>query len=104
MTAGRATTIQIGVAPAGSGATTVDWQAVPDPGGPAVSPSSGTLAVAPAATGADHGVRCGVPKPATAPISVTAPATTGSYPLRLNLRTSSGVTLPPVVVDIEVQR
>ena len=60
VTAGQATTIEIGVAPAGSEATTVHWQAVPDPGGPTVSPSSGTLTVARATGGAGRAVavRC----------------------------------------------
>ena len=101
VTAGKATTIQIGVAPAGSEATTVHWQAAVAPGGPTPSPSSGTLTVAPASGDAGQ---CGTPRPATAVISLTAPArSTGSYPLRLNLSTADGIALPPVVVDVEVQ-
>ena len=101
VTAGKATTVQIGVAPAGSEATTVHWQAAVAPGGPTPSPSSGTLTVAPASGDAGQ---CGTPRPATAVISLTAPArSTGSYPLRLNLSTADGIALPPVVVDVEVQ-
>ncbi len=105
VTAGKATTIEIGVAPARNAATTVHWQAAAVPGGPTLSPASGTLTLAPSGGDAGRAAQCGAWMPATAMISVTAPATaTGSYPLRLNLSTASGTTLPPVVVDVEVQR
>ena len=84
---------------AGDEATTVRWQAVVAPGGLTVSPSSGTLTLAPVrgtATG------CGPPRPMSQPLSVTAPAT-GSYSLRVNLSTTTGLALPPVVVDVDVQ-
>ena len=96
VTAGQPKTITIGVAAAGDQATTVHWQAVPDPGGLAVTPSSGTLTLTPG--------NCSPTAPATQSLSVTAPATaTGSASLRLNLSTSGGLTLPPVVVDVQVQ-
>ncbi len=96
-TAGQPATIQLGVALAGDQAVTVRWQAVVAPGGVMVAPSSGTLALAPvhgSATG------CGPPRPISQPLSVTAPAT-GSYSLRVNLSTTTGLALPPVVVDVQ---
>jgi predicted alpha-1,2-mannosidase len=98
-TAGQPTTIQLGMALAGDQATAVRWQAVPNPTGLTVSPSFGTLTLA-----QSHGdaVGCAPPQPASQPLSVTAPAA-GSYSVRVNLSTTSGVTLPPVVVDVEVQ-
>ena len=45
---GQSTTVQLGMALAGDEATTVHWQAVADPSGLTVAPSSGTLALAPA--------------------------------------------------------
>ncbi len=102
LTAGQPTSMQIGVALAGDDATTVHWQAVPDPGGPAVTPSSGTFTLAPARSGAGHPAGCPPTPPATQLLDVTAP-TAGSYALRVNLSTTSGVTLPPVEVDVQVQ-
>jgi predicted alpha-1,2-mannosidase len=98
-TAGQPSTIQLGIALAGDQATTVRWQAVANPTGLTVSPSSGTLMLA-----QSHGdaAGCAPPPPASQPLSVTAPAA-GSYSVRVNLSTTSGVTLPPVVVDVGVQ-
>ena len=98
-TVGQPTTIQLGVALAGDEETTVRWQAVVDPGGLTVSPTSGTLTLAPARGNATG---CGPPQPSSQPLSVTAQAT-GSYSLRVNLSTTGGLTLPPVVVDVAVQ-
>ena len=96
VTAGQPATIQIGVAAAGAQATTVHWQAVPDPSGLTVTPSSGTLTLAPAG--------CTPTAPTTQSLSITAPGTaTGSASLRINLSAANGVTLPPVVVDVQVQ-
>ena len=66
VTAGQPATIQIGVASAGVQATTVHWQAVPDPSGLTVTPSSGTLTLTPAG--------CTPTAPATQSLSITAPA------------------------------
>ncbi len=100
--AGEPTTIQLGMATAGDQATTVHWQAVADPSGLTVSPSSGTLALTPAHAEADGAMGCSPPQPAVQPLRVTAP-TSGSYSLRVSLTTTSGLTLPPVVIDVEVQ-
>jgi predicted alpha-1,2-mannosidase len=96
VTAGQPKTITIGMAAAGDQATTVRWQAVPDQGGIAVTPSSGTLTVTPA--------NCISTAPATQSLSITAPGTaTGSASLRLNLSTTAGLALPPIVLDVQVQ-
>ncbi len=100
VTAGQPSTIQIGLALAGDARTTVHWQAVPDPGGVTVTPSSGTMIV-PAGVG---GVNCPASPstPVTEAVGVTAPAA-GSYALRIDLSTTSGLTLPPVVVDVQAR-
>ena len=84
---------------AGDQVTRVLWQAVVNPTGLTVSPSSGTLTLA-----QSHGdaAGCAPPRPSSKPLSVTAPVA-GSYSVRVNLSTTSGVTLPPVVVDVDVQ-
>jgi len=102
LTAGQPTSIQIGLALAGDDAATVHWQAVPGPGGPAVTPSSGTFTLAPTRSGTGHPAGCRPTPPVTQSLEVTAP-TTGSYALRVNLSTTGGVALPPVVVDVQVQ-
>jgi hypothetical protein len=99
--AGQPTTVQIGMALAGYQATTVHWQAASNPSGLTVSPSSGTLTLAPARGGPGDAVECGLPQPTSQPVSVTAPAA-GSYALRVDLTTSSGEALPPVVVHVRV--
>ena len=63
------------MAPAGDQATTVHWQAVPDPSGLTVTPSSGTLTLTPAAA-APVGRRLHW-SPATQSLSVTAPDRAG---------------------------
>ena len=96
VTAGQPATLQIGVASAGVQATTVHWRAVPDTGGLTVTPSSGTLTLTPAG--------CTPTAPATQSLSITAPsAAAGSTSIRVNLSTANGLTLPPVVVDVQVQ-
>ncbi len=99
VTAGQAATIQLGATLAGNQATTVHWQAA-DLGGLAVTPSSGTFAVMPAR--GVGGAVCPPTAPATESLRVTAPRA-GSYSLRVDLSTAAGVTLPPVVVDVQAQ-
>jgi hypothetical protein len=97
VTAGRPATIQIGVAAAGDQATTVHWQAAPGPSGLTVTPSSGTLTLTP--------VGCNPSAPAMQTLSVTVPSTaSGSTSLRVNLSSSGRVTLPPVVLDLQVRQ
>ena len=102
VTAGQPTTVQIGVASAGKKATTVHWQAMPDPSGLTVTPSSGTLTLTPDRGGPGQGAACNPAAPATQSLSVTAPAA-GSDSVRVSLSTTNGLTLPPVVLDLQVQ-
>jgi len=96
VTAGQPATIQIGAAAAGNRATTVHWQAAPGPSGLTVTPSSGTLTLTP--------LGCTPPAPTMQSLSVTVPGTaSGSTSLRINLSSAGGVTLPPVVLDLQVQ-
>ena len=98
---GQPTTIQIGAALAGTQATTVHWQAASsNPSGLVVSPSSGTLALAPAGGGSTGAAQCGPAKPASQALTVTA-AAAGTSTLRLDLSTSGGHALPPVVIDVQ---
>ena len=97
VTAGQPKTISIGIAAAGDQATTVHWEAVANPSGPAVTPSSGTLTLTPG--------NCRPILPATQSLSLTAAPGTAAGPatLRVKLSTTGGVTLPPIVVDVQVQ-
>ena len=95
VTAGQPATVQIGVASAGVQATTVHWQAEPNPNGLTVTPSSGTLTLTPAG--------CTPAAPVTHSLSITAPAAAGSSSVRVNLSTANGLTLPPVVFVVQVQ-
>ena len=71
-TAGQPTTIQIGMALGREEATTVHWQAVPDPErARRVSPSSGTLDAGSGRHGADRGAACTARSPPRQPLSVT---------------------------------
>jgi len=80
----------------------VHWQAVPSPSGLTVAPSSGSFTLTPSSSGTGHSRSCGATAPATQALSVTA-SVAGSYALRIHLTTSGGLTLPPVVVDLQVQ-
>jgi Glycosyl hydrolase family 92 len=99
VSAGQPATIELGVASAGGQATTVQWQAVGDPGGPTVTPSSGTLVLSPTASGGAVG--CDAPTTSDQSLQVTAPAG-GTYSLRIDLTTTTGAALPPVVIDVDV--
>ena len=100
--AGQPTTVQVGAALAVGQATSVRWQATSTPGGLAVSPSSGTLTLAPAAAGPGATAACGRPVRSTQPLTLTG-ATPGSYSLHVALTTASGVALPPVVLHVVVR-
>ncbi len=95
-------TVQIGIAPAGDQAMSVHWEVAPAPGGPTVSPSSGTLTLVPPAGAPGSTAACGLLHPAIQALTVTAPAV-GTYPVRINLTTARGVALPPVVLDVAVR-
>ena len=99
---GQPTTVQIGIAPAGTGAASVHWQATSVAGGPTVSPSSGTLALLPPDDAPGSTAACGVPHPAPQTLTVTA-TTAGAYAVRISLSTTGGTQLPPVVLDVVAQ-
>jgi predicted alpha-1,2-mannosidase len=101
VTAGQPATIRIGLALAGKEATTVHWQAVPDPNGLTVTPSTGTFMVTSANAGTDN-CNASPTVPATQSLSVTA-AAAGPYALRVDLSTTSGHTLPPIVIDVQAR-
>ena len=97
--AGRPAPLKIGAAPAGARATTVEWQVDSAPNGLAVTPSSGTLTLAPTKAGSGAAINCDTAHAAIQTITVTV-ATAGSYPLRFDLRTAGGQSLPAVVVEV----
>ena len=98
-TAGQSTVVQLGAVPATPDATSVAWTLASDPPGLQVSPSSGTLELH-APNGADRACRP-VP-PATQALTI-AGAPAGNYTLRVDLRTTKGTPLPPVVLDVTVR-
>ena len=98
---GQATAVQIGVASAGGSPTSVRWQVTSEPVGLRVAPTSGTLTLGSASSHQDSRTACGPPLPATEAFTVTG-ATPGSTVLHVNLTTTAGVALPPVVLDVVV--
>jgi hypothetical protein len=101
---GQSTTIQVGVAGTKNEATTVRWQAEPNPNGLTVTPSSGTLILTPSHASSGAAPTCTKIAPTTQSLSLTAPpgAAAGTSTLRLNLTAAGGHALPPVVVDVQV--
>ncbi len=99
--AGENGAVQLGVAAAVGGAGSVDWQVSSFPPGLQVTPTSGRLTLIRAAANGGSRVSC-TPRPVSQMLRVTSQSP-GSSTLRLSLRTSSGVALPPVVVDIVTQ-
>jgi predicted alpha-1,2-mannosidase len=101
VTVGRPTAVQIGAAPALAGATSVRWQVSGQSPGVQVTPASGTLDLgSPPSSGSSSA--CATPRPTAASMTISASAT-GSDALRVALVTSSGVVLPPVVLDVSAQ-
>ncbi len=100
--AGQSTAVELGVASTDVGPTTVTWQASAGSGGLQLSPSSGTFVLRSEATSSNAAECAGTPKPATQSLMLTADAP-GSYTIHVDLRTSTGVQLPPVVLDVAVQ-
>ena len=101
LTAGQGAAVQLGVAAAVDGAASIDWQVSSVPPGLQVTPTSGTLTLTRAAANGDSGASC-TPRPVLQMLRVTSQSP-GSSALRLSLHTSSGVALPPVVVDVVTQ-
>ena len=93
VTVGTPSALLLSVDTLAPAASTVTWQVAPGTNGLTVSPSSGSLQPTTAAS-------CGVPARAGVPLTITA-AAPGTSQLRIELRSSSGVSLPPVVVDVD---
>jgi predicted alpha-1,2-mannosidase len=104
VTVGRPTAIQIGVAPAAPGVSTVHWQVTSDPTGMSVTPSSGTFTITSTSQSSSTvpPARCPAPHAQTQALIVVASAP-GSYALRVTLATDRGLALPPVVLDVTAQ-
>ncbi len=96
---GQPTALQLGAALAAGRTASVRWQATSTPSGLAVSPSSGTLTLAPTTGGPSATATCGRPFRFAQALTVTG-ATAGSFSLRFALTTADGVTLPPVVLHV----
>jgi hypothetical protein len=98
MSAGQSATVQLGVVPTVSDATSVNWKIASEPPGVQVSPSSGTLALHAPSGGP---TACHPAPPASQALKITG-APEGTYALRVDLRTTKGTALPPVVLDVTV--
>lgn len=92
LTVGSPGTLQLGAGTVGEHPAMVLWQVVSPPAGLTVTPSTGTFAAE---------LPTGVLPVPTEPLRVTASAP-GSYVLRVQLQTTLGQSLPPVVVDVNV--
>ena len=98
LTEGQPAAVQLGVAPANTAAGSVDWRLSSIPPGMQVTPTSGTLTLARVTPNAGSGASC-APRPVLQTLDVTG-QTPGTAALRVDLRTSSGLALPPVVLDV----
>jgi predicted alpha-1,2-mannosidase len=95
--AGGSTTVYLGVQPAQPGATAVSWSASGT--GVDVVPSQGRFEVdSPGGSAATAGATTAPPVQA---LSLSA-STPGSYVVDVQMRTSGGTALPPVVIDVDV--
>ena len=99
MPVGHSATLRLGVVPSAPHATSVVWTVASDPSGLQVTPSSGMLALHPPS---GEPAACRPAPPATQALTVSG-TTAGSHALRVDLRTSEGTALPPVVLDVTVQ-
>jgi predicted alpha-1,2-mannosidase len=97
--AGVPTTVAVGAVPAVSGAVTIRWSTTGS--GLAVDPAAGQLAIGPSTGSTAAGTTTCTPGPAASQlVTVTAPVA-GLYVLDIQLQTSTGTVLPPVVLDID---
>jgi hypothetical protein len=101
LTVGQPASIALGLSPAGNEGAAVHWQVVPS-SGVTVTPSSGTFTITPSPTRTGTPDGCSEAPPDTQTLSVTASAA-GSAVLRVDLSATGNVTLPAVVVDLQVQ-
>ena len=98
LTEGQVAAVQLGVASANGAPGLVDWRVVSVPPGMQVTPASGTLTPARATPSGGSGAGC-TARPGRQTLHVTDEAP-GSTVLRVDLRTSTGVDLPPVDLDV----
>jgi predicted alpha-1,2-mannosidase len=99
--AGQTTTISLGLQPAGTAAATVQWSARGQ--GLMVAPSDGAFRLtASAAAGQSGRTGCALTPPAAQMLTIIASTVPGTYVLDIDLKTASGQTLPPVVLDVDV--
>ena len=98
VTQGQPASVRLGVAPAGADGVDVDWSVPSAPSGVSVTPSSGVLKL----TSTSSRGTCGTTRDATESLSLTATAV-GTFPVRIQLRTTGGTALPPVVLDVTAQ-
>jgi predicted alpha-1,2-mannosidase len=108
---GRPAAVQLGIQPVSLGAPEVVWTASAT-GGVAVSPrsgilgspgSAGSLGTSDVSDGAEPS--CSYPAPVTQVLELTAvSASTGHAQVRISMRSTSGVPLPPVVMNLDVKR
>jgi predicted alpha-1,2-mannosidase len=103
VTAGQPIAVELGVASADVGPTTVTWQASTGSGGPRPTPSSGTFVLRSEDTSSNAAGCAGTPKSAIQVLTLATGAP-GSYTIHVALRTSTGVQLPPVALVVAVQR
>ncbi|HWE66802.1 MAG TPA: GH92 family glycosyl hydrolase [Acidimicrobiales bacterium] len=88
---GQPATVQLGLRQAAAGTSTVDWSAS-SADGLVAAPSSGVFTV--------HSTACGPAGQTAQSLTVTA-ATAGAHVLTVQLHTSDGRTLPPVVLTVQ---
>ncbi len=98
VTQGQPASVRLGVAPAGADNVDVDWNVQGPQAGVRVSPSSGVLKLQSTPSGAT----CGTTRDATESLALTATAV-GTFAVHVDLRTTGGATLPPVVIDVTAQ-
>jgi hypothetical protein len=95
---GGTTTVGLGVQQVSTSSPAVDWTATTT-NGIQVRPSSGTFQGSEASGSSDS---CNSPKRRTQNISVTATGG-GAQQVRVSMRTATGVSLPPVVLNVTVK-
>jgi hypothetical protein len=101
VTVGQPTPIQLGLQQVYEGAPGAMWTAS-STSGVTVSPSSGTLGSAPTTTPNATSPSCSYPTPAKQTLEITA-KTPGRAQVSITMRSTSGVELPTVVVNLVIK-
>jgi hypothetical protein len=92
LTPGVPATAHLGLDPAGPTTTAVDWDVTPPPDGLQVTPTTGTLT---------PGRACASTRTSTQALTLTG-SIVGPVALHITLHTKNGVSLPPVVLQVNV--